>query len=133
MIEKSQRRETNLARLAEFLEDIRLYHITEETATIYGQIKAALFNKFAPKDQKKRRKTKIVDLVFDENDIWIAAVALQNNLTVVSSDSDFVRIQQARTFGLESWVYFLVFIYMINRVFTDLIAIIVLRNLFIMS
>ncbi len=61
MMEKSQRRETNLARLAEFLEDLRLYHITEETATIYGQIKAALFNKFAPKDKKKRRKTKIVD------------------------------------------------------------------------
>ncbi len=104
MMEKSQRQKTNLARLAEFLEDIRIYHITEETATIYGKIKADLFNKFAPKDKNKQRKTKIVDLGFDENDIWIAAIALQNNLTVVSKDSDFLRIQQVITFSVESWV-----------------------------
>ncbi|MEA5604744.1 PIN domain-containing protein [Nostoc sp. UHCC 0252] len=104
MMEKSQRKENNLVRLREFLEDIRIYHITEQTATVYGQIKAALFNQFAPKDKNKWRKTKIVNLGFDENDIWIAAVALQNNLTVVSSDSDFLRIQQVRTFSLESWV-----------------------------
>lgn len=104
MMEKSQHKETNLARLAEFLSDIRIYRITEETATIYGQIKAALFDQFAPKDKNKRRKTKIVDLGFDENDIWITAIALQNNLTIVSRDSDFLRIQQVRTFSLESWV-----------------------------
>ncbi|MEC4819557.1 MAG: type II toxin-antitoxin system VapC family toxin, partial [Scytonema sp. PMC 1069.18] len=89
---------------AEFIQDIRVYHITEETATIYGQIKAYLFYKFAPKDKNKQRKTKIVDLGFDENDIWIAAIALQNDLTVVSRDSDFLRIQQVRTFLLESWI-----------------------------
>lgn len=103
MMEKSQRQETNLARLTEFLEDIRIYHITEETATIYGQLKAPLFNQFAPKDKNKRRKTKVTDLGFDENDIWIAAIALQNNLTVVSRDSDFLRIQQVRNFSLSSW------------------------------
>ncbi len=104
MMEKSQRQETNLARLTEFLEDIRVYHITEKTAKIYGEIKAALFHQFAPKDKNKRQKTKVTDLGFDENDIWIAAIALQNNLTVVSRDSDFLRIQQVRTFSLESWV-----------------------------
>ncbi|MGB3652565.1 MAG: PIN domain-containing protein [Rivularia sp. (in: cyanobacteria)] len=104
MMEKSQRKETNLARLAQFLEDIRIYRITEETATIYGQIKAALFNQFAPKEKSKRRKTKVTDLGFDENDIWIAAIALQNNLTVVSKDSDFLRIQQVKPLSLESWI-----------------------------
>jgi tRNA(fMet)-specific endonuclease VapC len=104
MMEKSQRQETNLTRLNEFLEDIRIYLITEDTATIYGQIKAALFNQFAPKDKNKRRKTKVTDLGFDENDLWIAAIALQNNLTVISRDTDFLRIQQVRSFSLSSWI-----------------------------
>ncbi len=104
MMEKSAQRETNLARLAEFLEDIRIYRITEDTATHYGQLKAELFNEFAPKEKSKRRKTKIPDLGFGENDLWIAAVALQHNLTIVSGDSDFQRMQQARTLSLESWL-----------------------------
>ncbi|MBV6626895.1 MAG: PIN domain-containing protein [Rivularia sp. (in: Bacteria)] len=104
MMEKSQRREDNLAQLAQFLEDIRIYRITEETATIYGQIKAALINQFAPKEKSKRRKAKVTDLGFDENDIWIAAIALQNNLTIVSRDSDFLRIQQVKSLSIESWI-----------------------------
>ena len=104
MMEKSQRREDNLAQLAQFLEDIRIYRITEETANIYGQIKAALINKFAPKEKSKRRKAKVTDLGFDENDIWITAIALQNNLTIVSRDSDFLRIQQVKSLSLESWI-----------------------------
>jgi tRNA(fMet)-specific endonuclease VapC len=104
MMEKSQRKETNLPHLIEFLEDIRIHHITEETATIYGHIKADLFNEFAPKEKSKRRKTKITDLGFDENDLWIAAIALQNDLTIVSRDSDFLRIQQVRSLRLESWI-----------------------------
>ncbi|WP_414620543.1 PIN domain-containing protein [Calothrix sp. CCY 0018] len=104
MMEKSQQRENNLARLTQFLEDIRIYRITEETASIYGQIKAALFKQFAPKEKSKRRKTKVTDLGFDENDIWIAAIALQNNLTIVSRDSDFLRIQQIKALSLECWI-----------------------------
>ena len=104
MAERSQRREDNLALIHRFLQGIYIYNINASTATIYGQLKAALFNQFAPKDKSKRRKTKIVDLGFDENDIWITAIALQNNLTVVSRDSDFLRIQQVKTFPLESWV-----------------------------
>jgi tRNA(fMet)-specific endonuclease VapC len=104
MAERSQRREDNLALIYRFLQGIYIYNIDASTATIYGQLKAALFNQFAPKDKNKRRKTKVTDLGFDENDIWIAAIALRNNLTVVSLDSDFLRIQQVRSFSLLSWI-----------------------------
>jgi tRNA(fMet)-specific endonuclease VapC len=104
MVEKSTQKEANRARLTEFLEDLRVYLITEDTATIYGQLKAALFNQFAPKERSKRRKTKITDLGFDENDLWIAAIALQHNLTIVSADSDFQRIRTVKTLSVESWL-----------------------------
>lgn len=104
MVEKSTQKETNRARLAEFLEDIRVYLVTEEAAIIYGQLKAALFNQFAPKEKGKRRKTKITDLGFDENDLWIAAIALQQNLTIVSADSDFQRIRTVKALSVESWL-----------------------------
>ncbi|MEO0969853.1 MAG: PIN domain-containing protein [Cyanobacteria bacterium J06639_18] len=104
MAERSQRKEANLALIHRFLEGIYIYRIDELTATIYGEVKAALFDQFAPKQKSKRRKIKITDLGFDENDIWITAVALQNNLTVVSRDSDFSRIQQVKTLSVESWI-----------------------------
>ncbi len=104
MAERSQRKERNLALAHRFLQGIYTYDINGETADIYAQLKTALFNQFAPKEKSKRRKTKITDLGFDENDLWIAAVALQHNLTVVSGDSDFGRIQQGGTLSLESWL-----------------------------
>ncbi|MEH1839586.1 MAG: hypothetical protein V7L20_12635 [Nostoc sp.] len=35
--------------------------------------------------------------------MWIASIALQQNLTIVSADSDFQRIQQVRILSIESW------------------------------
>ena len=47
----------------------------------------------------------MTNLGFDENDLWIAAIALQHRLTIVSSDSDFPRIQQVvKSISVESWV-----------------------------
>jgi tRNA(fMet)-specific endonuclease VapC len=104
MIEKSQRREPNRAVLVDFLEDISIYPIDEQTATIYGQLKAKIFNHFAPKEINKRRKATITSLGFGDNDLWIAAVTLQHDLTLVSCDSDFQRMQEAQTFRVESWM-----------------------------
>ncbi|MEA5507609.1 type II toxin-antitoxin system VapC family toxin [Halotia wernerae UHCC 0503] len=104
MMENSAQRETNLVSLTEFLEDIRIYNVTEDTANIYGQLKAALMRQFGSKEKNKRRKTQVTDLGFDENDLWIAAVALQHGLIVVSADNDFRRIQQVRTLSIESWL-----------------------------
>lgn len=104
MMEKSQQKQANLERLAAFLEDLHLYLIDEVTATIYGQLKASVFNHFAPKDKSKRRSATIAELGFDDNDLWITAIALQHDLTIISTDSDFSRIQQAQFLTVESWI-----------------------------
>ncbi|AFY45238.1 type II toxin-antitoxin system VapC family toxin [Nostoc sp. PCC 7107] len=104
MAERSQKRESNLILVKNFLQGIYIYNIDQETANIYGQIKSDLFKQFAPKEKNKRRKTKITDLGFGENDLWIAAIALQHNLTLVSADSDFKRIQEIKALSVESWL-----------------------------
>ena len=103
MAENSTYQEQNLILLKEFLEDIRLYYIDAKTAQIYGQIKASLIKKFGPKQKSKRQKTKTTQLGFDENDLWITAIALRNQLTLVSADTDFVRIKTVVDFPLENW------------------------------
>lgn len=104
MTEKSERKAQNLAAVQTFLISVDLYFLDEETAILYSQFKAAIFNQFAPKDKSKRRGTSVRDLGFDDHDLWIAATAVQHNLTLVSADSDFTRIQQAQPFPLESWL-----------------------------
>lgn len=104
MTEKSERLAQNLAAVQAFLMGVDLYLIDEETAIFYSQLKAAVFNQFAPKDKSKRRSTSVGDLGFDDHDLWIAATAIQHNLIIVSADSDFVRIQQAQPFLVESWL-----------------------------
>jgi tRNA(fMet)-specific endonuclease VapC len=104
MTEKSERKAQNLSAVQSFLAGVDLYFMDEETAIIYSQLKTAVFSQYAPKDQSKRRSTSIRDLGFDEHDLWIASTAIQHSLILVSADSDFIRIQQAQSFPLESWL-----------------------------
>jgi tRNA(fMet)-specific endonuclease VapC len=103
MTEKSTRKTENLVAVRNFLDRIGLYLIDEETAAIYSQLKTTIFNQFAPKDPAKRRKASIQNLGFDDNDLWIAATALQHGCTLVSADSDFARMQPVCPLKLESW------------------------------
>ena len=104
MTEKSERKTQNLAAVQIFLSSMDLYFMDEETALLYSHLKTAVFNQFAPKDKSKRRSTSVEDLGFSDHDLWIAATAIQHGLTVVSADGDFIRIQQAQPFHLESWL-----------------------------
>ncbi|MFM6190296.1 MAG: type II toxin-antitoxin system VapC family toxin [Planktothrix sp.] len=103
MAENSKNKEQNLSLINQFIEDIRVYYIDEEIAKVYGQIKAALIKEFGPQQKTKRKTTKITELGFDENDLWIAAITRFHDLTLVTSDSDFTRIQTVINLTIENW------------------------------
>jgi len=62
----------------------------------YAKLRARLFAKYAPRNGKRRTHTKYPEELIDpatsqslgiqENDLWIAAVALTNGLTLVTAD-----------------------------------------------
>lgn len=103
MAENSQKRESNLNRVLAFLNNILIYEIDSATAQIYAQLQANLMKQFAPKEKSKRRKTRLIDIGFSQNDLWIAAIAIQHNLILVSTDSDFQRIKTVRDLTIETW------------------------------
>ncbi|MEL6137352.1 MAG: PIN domain-containing protein [Cyanobacteria bacterium J06628_6] len=73
-------------------------------ADLYGQLKGDILNQLGPKDKAQRRKATIQSLGFSDNDLWIAATVLRSNLTLVSADQDFQRLQSIQPFPLESWL-----------------------------
>ncbi|MDQ1273816.1 MAG: tRNA(fMet)-specific endonuclease VapC, partial [Planctomycetota bacterium] len=62
----------------------------------YADLRAKLFNKYAPRDRKGKSCNKRIrewrdpttdkELQMDENDLWIAAVAMAHNLVLVTHD-----------------------------------------------
>jgi tRNA(fMet)-specific endonuclease VapC len=61
----------HLSQINEFVSKITIVEVNFETSKIYGKIRANL----------KKQGTPI-----PENDIWIAAIAVQNNYTLVTND-----------------------------------------------
>ena len=74
---KSARSGENLARIEDFAASNLVLGCDTETARVYGEVKNALRVKGHP---------------LPENDIWIAAIALQHGLTLISRDLHFSAI-----------------------------------------
>ena len=89
----------------------------KHTVEPYSDLRAALFKKYSPKDKRGRlkakwpeelcEKTTSKELGIQENDIWIAAQAVQYNLILVSGDY-MRRLQEVSTdldypLQLSSW------------------------------
>lgn len=82
---KSKRSKTNLKRISDFADSISILMCDKDTAYQYGNVKNKLLDKGKP---------------IPENDIWIAAVAMQNNLILVTRDGHFSEIEDLR---YENW------------------------------
>lgn len=78
---KSGRARENLARIDEFAADNVVLGCDTNTARRYGEIKDALRLKSYP---------------LPENDIWIAAIAFQYDLTLITRDKHFNEIENLK-------------------------------------
>lgn len=82
---KSARIEKNLRQIKAFTESSNILPCDAATARIYGATRDTLRRKGHP---------------IPENDIWIAAIALQHDLILASRDSHFEHVEDLR---LERW------------------------------
>lgn len=82
---KSRRVEENLALIDEFAARNVVLSCGSETARWYGEVKHTLQQKGHP---------------IPENDIWIAAMALQNHLPLVARDAHF---KEVKGLSVETW------------------------------
>jgi predicted nucleic acid-binding protein len=84
--------------------------LTRHTASFYAEIRAEIFRRWPPKSPKQNHPERCYDKVFaselgiDENDLWIAAQAIERNLILVTNDR-MRRIQNAagRILDIEDW------------------------------
>ncbi len=66
--------------------------VTRSTRMYYGELKAKLFQKHPPKSTKENHPERCFDRVtgvelgIDENDLWIASLAIEHNLVLVTND-----------------------------------------------
>jgi tRNA(fMet)-specific endonuclease VapC len=99
----SQRKDENLSSVEQFLDAIALIPITSRIAVRYGALKGALLEKFGPRERASRRGFDLATLGFSDNDLWIAASALQRGATLVSADSDFQRMAAVANLNVDDW------------------------------
>lgn len=101
----SQRRDENNAAVVRFLEAIAVVPISPAVAGEYGRLKGALLERFGPRERARRRDFNLATLGFGDNDLWIAASALDLGAVLVSADPDFERIAEVSELALENWMH----------------------------
>jgi len=103
---------------AEYLQFIiskgpKMFYVDDRhTATAYGELRASLFEKYAPKDKRRpnTRPEQLIDPVtsselgIQENDLWIAAQTIVKNLTLVTDDKlSRIREVAGADLHIENW------------------------------
>ena len=79
----------------QFVHKRLLLDVTRSTTQVYGDLRARLFEKYAPGAKRKKgmRPEELTDPVtskklgIQENDLWIVAQAIERNLVLVSNDA----------------------------------------------
>ena len=84
--ENSSKKEKHFEQINKFIEEVSIINTTEETAKIYASIK------FSLKQQGKP---------IPENDIWIAAIAMENKKALLTNDQHFSLIKNLKVINLK--------------------------------
>jgi tRNA(fMet)-specific endonuclease VapC len=70
---------------------------------IYARLKAEIVEQFGPTDKSKLRNFRIESLGFGDNDLWIASVAIQHNLILITADIDIIKLNGTEGLVIENW------------------------------
>jgi len=101
---KSSKVTENLNTIYTLFDAVSEIHIVDtETMNIYGMLKAELVERFGPKDKTRLRNFRIESIGFMDNDLWIASVAIQHDLILVSADTDIMRLNGIEGLKIENW------------------------------
>ena len=104
MARKSDHPSANAERVGQFLRGIEVLPLDRDAADRYGELKAAVLERYGPREKVKRRRAQLRELGFQDNDLWIAALAERYELILVTSDSDFERLSHVGSFAIENWL-----------------------------
>ena len=84
--ENSSKKEKHFEQIKSFIKEVSIINSTNETAKIYASIKSQLKQEGKP---------------IPENDIWIAAIAIENNKSLVTNDQHFTLIKGLKIINLK--------------------------------
>lgn len=100
---RSERAAENWSAVSRFLHALDVLPISSAVASEYGRLKAALLDRFGPRERAKRRDFEMTRLGFGDNDLWIAATVLDRGAVLVSADPDFRRMADVVALKVDNW------------------------------
>ena len=100
---KSEHVENNWLAVDRFLNLIDVVPISSSVAGEYARLKSALLDRFGPRERARRRNFDLATLGFGDNDLWIAATAIDRGAVLVSADPDFERMANVVDLVVEDW------------------------------
>ena len=100
----SERSRENSAAVEDFLGRIDQLLISPATAQHYADLKSRLLIEYGPRERVRRRAFDLARLGFTDNDLWIAASALEHDAVLMSEDGDYRRMSGVSNLKVESWI-----------------------------
>jgi tRNA(fMet)-specific endonuclease VapC len=100
----SERRHENAAGVEDFLGRIDQLLISPATAQHYADLKSRLLLEYGPRERARRGGFDLARIGFTDNDLWIAASAIEHDAFLVSDDGDYRRMAAVSSLRVESWL-----------------------------